>query len=169
VLVSGVFDAAAYGGHPLRGTLLAVAAGLTSALYILTLRRANLDPRRPVAPLLVATAVGTGCAALAGAAGGTLDLTPTAAGLGWLAALAVTSQVLGWLFLSVPLRTLPATTTSIVLNVQPLAALILAALILSEAPSVLQLTGGTFILAGLLVATSRQPERDATPAAPTTS
>jgi len=77
--------------------------------------------------------------------------------------------VLGWLFLSVPPRTLPATTTSIVLDVQPLAALILAAAILSEAPSLLQLAGGTLILAGLLVATGRQPDRDATPAAPTTS
>lgn len=157
VLVSGVFEAAPYGGHPIRGTLLALAAGVTSALYILTLRRANVDPRRPVGPLLVTTLVGTGVAALAGIPDGTLDLTPTAEQLGWLAALAVTSQVLGWLLLSVPLRALPATTTSIVLNVQPLAALIFAALILSETPSGAQLVGGALILAGLLSATTRSP------------
>ena len=157
VLVAGVLDAAPYGEHPVRGTLLAVAAGLTSALYILTLRQANADPLRPVAPLLYATVVGAGCAGVAGAAAGNLDLAPTAEQLLWLGLLATTSQVLGWLLLSVPLRALAATTTSIVLNAQPVAALIFAAVILSETPSALQLAGGCVIVAGLLVATSRQP------------
>lgn len=162
VLVSGVFEEAPYGGHPVRGTALALAAGVTSALYILLLRHANVDPRRPLTPLLVATFIGTGVAGVAGVPGGTLDLTPAAEPLLWLGALALTSQVVGWLLLSVPLRVLPATTTSMVLNVQPIAALVLAALILSEAPSAVQLAGGALIIAGLLAATTPTTSHEVT-------
>lgn len=173
VLISGVLEEAPYGGHPVRGTVLGVAAGLTSALYILALRRANLDRRRPVTPLFVATAIGTASAGGIGAlAAPPMDLTPPVESLVWLLVLALTSQVFGWLLLSVPLRTLRATTTSVVLNAQPVAALLFAAVILAEAPSLLQLGGGVLTLAGLLAATAggRSSAGAApTPAGPTRS
>lgn len=152
VLISGVFEAAPFGGHPVRGAILGVIAGVTSALYILALRHTNADARRPVRPLLATTVVGSLVAAAGGTAMGNLDLTPPAASLGWLLALAIVSQVLGWLLLSVPLRTLPATLTSVVLNLQPCAALVFAALLLGEAPTAPQLAGGAVTLVGLALA-----------------
>ena len=60
---------------------------------------------------------------------------------GWLALLAVTSQVLGWLLISVSLPRLPAALTSVLLLVQPVGSVALAIVILGEDPSALQLAG----------------------------
>jgi drug/metabolite transporter (DMT)-like permease len=61
--------------------------------------------------------------------------------------------VLGWLLISVSLPRLPALLTSILLMLQPVSTVILGALLLSEAPSALQLTGVAIVLAGVAVAT----------------
>lgn len=159
ILISGMLEAAPFGGHPVRGTLYGVAAGLTSALYILMLRAASLDPRRPVRPLLAATVIAVIVTWSIGQAMGDIDLTPSPTALGWLLLLAVSSQVVGWLLLSVPLRTLPATTTSIVLNIQPVAALVFASLLLGETPSGLQLAGGVVTLGALVIATGGRRDR----------
>ena len=63
--------------------------------------------------------------------------------------------MLGWLLISVSLPRLPAVVTSIILTVQPVCAVFLAALILSESPSPVQLTGVAVVLAGVGVATLR--------------
>jgi drug/metabolite transporter (DMT)-like permease len=67
--------------------------------------------------------------------------------------LALSSQVLGWLLISVSLPRLPAVLTSILLMLQPVSAVFLAALLLSEAPSAIQLAGVAVVLGGVLVAT----------------
>ena len=77
--------------------------------------------------------------------------------------LALSSQVLGWLLISVSLPRLPALLTSIVLMLQPVSAVFLAALLLSEAPSSVQLLGVAIVIAGVAFA-STQPR---TPAAAT--
>jgi drug/metabolite transporter (DMT)-like permease len=93
-----------------------------------------------------------GCAAI-GAVVGDLDLTPSWAAIGWLILLALSSQVVGWLLISTSLPRLPAVVTSILLTFQPVCAVVFAALIVDESPSLVQLGGAACILAGLLTAT----------------
>ncbi len=80
--------------------------------------------------------------------------------------LALTSQVLGWLVISISLPRLPAALTSVLLTLQPVLSVLFAAAILGEAPSGLQLLGVVFVLAALLVASAgrREPRRAAEPA-----
>jgi drug/metabolite transporter (DMT)-like permease len=87
---------------------------------------------------------------------GDARLVPTWPGAGWLITLALTSQVLGWLLIGASLPRLPAAMTSVLLTVQPIGSVALAALIFSEDPSPLQLVGVVLVLAAL-VAASRSP------------
>jgi drug/metabolite transporter (DMT)-like permease len=73
--------------------------------------------------------------------------------------LALTSQVLGWLLITVSLPRLPAALTSLLLTVQPVGSVALAAVIFGESPSAFQLVGVALVLAALLTATSRMPAR----------
>ena len=83
---------------------------------------------------------------------GDLDLLPGLESQAWLIALALSSQVLGWLLITVSLPRLPIVATSLLLTLQPAAAVVFAAILLGEDPSPLQLTGAAAILAGLIVA-----------------
>jgi drug/metabolite transporter (DMT)-like permease len=155
VLISGALEAQAYGAHPAQGVVFGVATGISYAGFILVLRAGGSDLRRPAGPLFDATWVGALGALAIGAAVGDLDLVPAWPAHGWLATLAVTSQVLGWLLISASLPRLPAALTSVLLTIQPIGSVILGAMIFSESPSGLQLLGVSAILTGLLVATRR--------------
>jgi drug/metabolite transporter (DMT)-like permease len=97
--------------------------------------------------------VATVVCVLAGLAVGDADLAPGWPGVGWLIVLALTSQVIGWLLITTSLPRLPAAITSLLLAVQPVGSVGLAALILGESPSALQLVGVALVLAAVLVAT----------------
>ena len=120
--------------------------------FLLVLRQINRDVRRPAGPLLDATAASAVVSAVAGALLGDVDLVPSWPSHAWLVLLALTSQVLGWLLISVSLPRLPAALTSVLLLVQPVGAVVLAVLILGEEPSALQLAGAAVILAGVCLA-----------------
>jgi drug/metabolite transporter (DMT)-like permease len=150
VLISGALETGAYGDHPLRGVLFGVLTGLTYAGFILVLRQGSSDLRRPAGPLFDATAVATVAAIAAGAALGEADLVPSWPAHAWLVTLALTSQVLGWLLITVSLPRLPAALTSVTLTIQPVGSVILGVILLSEDPSALQLAGVACIVAGLL-------------------
>ena len=59
---------------------------------------------------------------------------------------------MGWLLITVSLGRLPTARTSVLLTLQPLLAVLFAALIVDERPSPLQLVGAAAILAGLIIA-----------------
>ena len=120
------------------------------------LRQVNRDVRRPAGPLLDATAAAAVVSAAAGAIIGDVDLVPSWPSHAWLALLALTSQVIGWLLISVSLPRLPAALTSVLLLVQPVA-VVLAVIILGEEPSALQLAGTAVVLAGVCLATVTLP------------
>jgi drug/metabolite transporter (DMT)-like permease len=162
VLISGVIGEGTYGRDPARGVLFGILTGLTYAGFILVLRQGNTDLRRPAGPLFDATLSATVFALIGGAIVGDLDLVPTWPGHGWLATLALTSQVLGWLLISVSLPRLPAALTSVLLTIQPVGSVLLGIAIFSESPSAAQLGGVAVVLTGVLVANLR-PRR--TPAA----
>ncbi|HEY6761632.1 MAG TPA: DMT family transporter [Baekduia sp.] len=155
VLISGALESGAYGDNPTQGVVFGVATGISYAGFILVLRQGGQDLRRPAGPLADATIVATLGAIAIGAAVGDLDLVPSWPAHGWLFTLALTSQVVGWLLISASLPRLPAALTSVLLTIQPIGSVILAAIIFSESPSPLQLLGVVAILTGLVFTTRR--------------
>lgn len=154
VLISGVVEKGAYGHDATRGAIFGITAGVAYVGFLLLLRRGGADVRRPAGPLFDATAVAAIICVVAGLIIGDADLVPRWPGAGWLITLALTSQVLGWLLITVSLPRLPAAMTSLLLTIQPVGSVLLAALILSESPSPLQLFGVALVLCALLVATA---------------
>lgn len=165
VLISGVLEQGAYGDDPTLGVIYGVATGVAYSGFLLALRQGNTDFRRPAGPLFDATLVAGLGAAVAGLVLGDLDPLPGWSAQGWLVLLALSSQVLGWLLISLSLPRLPAALTSVLLTFQPVLAVVFAAVLIDEAPSVLQLLGAAAILAGIVVASSRRrPEAAPGPA-----
>lgn len=160
VLISGVVGTGAYGDNPVLGVVLGVLTALAYSAFILVLRQGNRDLRRPAGPLLDATLSAAITAAVAGAALGELDMTISFRSHGWLALLALESQVVGWILISISLPRLPAAVTSVLLMIQPVGSMILGRLILSETPSVVQVAGVVVILAAVLYASSTRERRD---------
>ena len=74
---------------------------------------------------------------------------------GWLALLALSSQVLGWLLISISLPRLPAALTSVLLTIQPVGSVLLGIAIFSESPSGAQAAGVVVVLAGVTLASVR--------------
>jgi drug/metabolite transporter (DMT)-like permease len=159
VLISGVVGSGAYGEDPLLGVVYGVLTAITYALFILILRQGNADDRRPAGPLFDATLSGAVFSALGGIVVGDIDWTPGLESQAWLVLLALSSQVLGWLLISVSLPRLPAVLTSIVLMLQPVSTVFLGAVLLSESPSPVQLVGVAVVIAGVAGATVRPRER----------
>ncbi|MEA2482346.1 MAG: hypothetical protein QOC55_293 [Thermoleophilaceae bacterium] len=156
VLISGVVGSHAYGRDPARGVIFGVATGLTYAAFILILRQSGRDLRRPVGPLFEATASATVFSAIAGLAIGDVNFVPSWPSHAWLLLLALSSQVVGWLLISVSLPRLPAALTSVLLTVQPVGSVILGVILLGESPSIVQLIGVVCIFSGVVVATARR-------------
>jgi drug/metabolite transporter (DMT)-like permease len=152
LLISGVLEHSAFGRDPTRGTLFGLGAGVAYAGFLLLLRHGGVDLRRPAGPLFDATAVGAVLCVLAGLVIGDAHLVPTWPSAGWLITLALSSQVLGWLLIGTSLPRLPAAITSMLLTVQPVGSVALAALIFGESPSPLQLVGVVLVLAALVAA-----------------
>jgi drug/metabolite transporter (DMT)-like permease len=84
---------------------------------------------------------------------GTLEpgfsLTITWPAHGWLIALAIGSQVVGWLLITIALPRLPALETSVILLLQPMLAVLWASLIFVERLSSLQWWGVAAVLGGV--------------------
>ena len=156
VLISGVFGADPYGDDPALGVLFGILTALAYSGFLLVLRRGNRDTRRPAGPLFDATLSGAIGSLAAGLLLGDVDVVPSWPAHGWLILLALTSQVVGWLLISVSLPRLPAALTSVLLTLQPAGSVLLGIVLLSEAPSAWQLGGVLVILCGLLITTSRR-------------
>ncbi|MEA2364876.1 MAG: hypothetical protein QOE69_571 [Thermoleophilaceae bacterium] len=155
ILISGVVGGGAYGKDPFLGVVFGVLTAICYALFLLILRQAGANEVRPAGPLLDASVSSAIVAAAGGLIVGDLDWVPEPESQAWLVLLAFSSQVLGWLLISVSLPRLPAVRTSIVLMLQPVGSVLLGALILSEVPSAIQLLGVVVVVAGVAVATIR--------------
>jgi drug/metabolite transporter (DMT)-like permease len=123
VLISGVLEDGAYGENPALGVVLGLLTDVAYSGFLLALRHGAGERRRVAGPQA------------------------------WLITLALSAQVVGWLLITVSLPRLPAVVTSVLLTLQPVATVVLAAILIDENPSVLQLFGAATILCGLLVAT----------------
>ena len=154
VLISGVVGEGAYGKDPTLGVVLGIATSIAYAAFILILREGSRDLRRVAGPLFHATLAAALASTVYGIAAGGLDADPGWPAHGWLATLALTAQVAGWLLISRSLPRLPAAVTSVILLLQPVGAMALAALVVDERPGLAQLVGAGMILVGVVIATS---------------
>jgi drug/metabolite transporter (DMT)-like permease len=163
VLISGVLEDGAYGEDPALGVLFGVLTGVAYTGFLLTLRHGSSDLRRAAGPLCDATLAAALLIIPPGLLLGELDLWPSASAQAWLLLLALSSQVLGWLLITVSLPRLPAVVTSVLLTLQPVCSVLLAAVLLGEDPSQLQLLGVVAILGGLLLASTARRGGDVGP------
>ena len=161
VLISGAFEHGAYGRNPGLGVAFGILTALSYSGFLLVLRAGNKDVRRPAGPLFDATLVsGLACIPI-GLVWGNLDWAPDWKAQGYLILLALSSQALGWLLISITLPRLPAALTSVLLTFQPVLSVLFAWAILGESPSALQLVGVALVLCGLLIVSAgrRQEQR----------
>lgn len=148
-LVSGLGRGDSFGSNPLLGTLLALVSAVFYAAFILGLRSSN-DIQAPSAgPLMEATAGAALAALIMGMFGDGIQFTPSWPAHGWLLALALSSQVAGWLLISYALPRLPAAETATIILLQPVLTMIWGVLIFGEQPSPIQLVGAGLVLAGV--------------------
>ena len=101
VLATGMIGGKAYGANPRLGVIFGLACSVVYALFIVIYREGSKDLRRLAGPLLDATAVGGVFALLVGPLVGGVHLFPSWHSQFWLIVLALSSQVLGWLVISV--------------------------------------------------------------------
>jgi drug/metabolite transporter (DMT)-like permease len=159
-LVAGIVGSGAYGRNPVLGVVYGLGASALYAVFLLLLRKTSSSPTGPVRPLFEVTV---------GACVGSLLLAVVLPGfslgpvwpvsLGWLAVLAVNSQVVGWLLITAWMPSVPAALTSALLLIQPAGAVLLAALVFAENPSGWQLAGVLLILLGVVAAAVFQPAK----------
>jgi drug/metabolite transporter (DMT)-like permease len=159
LLISGVVGHGGYGRNPAAGAAYGIGAGLAYVGVLLFLRRGAVDLRRPAGPLLDLTFTAAVTSAVIGAIWGDAHFVPVWPGAGWLALLAVTSQVMGWLLISISLPRLPAALTSLLLMIQPVGSLALGAIIFGESPSSVQLVGVVLVMGAVVYATRSDSAR----------
>lgn len=173
-LVAGLIGGHAYGAHPGLGVVLGVGVAVLYSVFILMLRHVTVAPGpdgRPGAvagPLFESTLGATAAALVMGLGLHDFRLGHPWPALGWLILLALTSQVLGWMLITVSMPRLPAWLVSVLLLVQPVGAVALSAAALGERPSREQLGGVALILAGVLIAVTgrTRPARGSAPPTP---
>ena len=148
-LISGVGQSNPFGDNPALGSLLALVAAIFYALFILGFRHANEEKAPAAGPLLEASIGAMITTAFFGAAGGELSLAWEWPEHGWLLALALGPQVIGWLLIGYALPRLPAVETATVILIQPAMTLVWGAIFFAERPSLLQIVGAMTVLAGV--------------------
>jgi drug/metabolite transporter (DMT)-like permease len=163
IFISGALENGAYGRNPGLGVLYGIITALAYSGFLLVLREGNRDIRRPAGPLFDATLVSALLCIPIGLVWGTMDWVPDWQAQGYLLLLALSSQVLGWLLISITLPRLPAALTSVLLTFQPVLSVLFAWAILDESPSHLQLFGVALILSGLLIASGGRRARRPAP------
>jgi drug/metabolite transporter (DMT)-like permease len=164
VLVGGLTGTHAYGADPALGVAEGAGVAVLYSMYILMLRQATSSAGQPsaVETLYEATLGGAAGSVVLGLVLHDFRLGPAWPALGWLALLALTSQVIGWLLITVSMPSLPAWMISVVLLVQPAGSVTLGYLVLGERPSPVQMLGVTLMLAGVLIAVTGRTARRAT-------
>lgn len=151
-LVAGLASHPAAGTRPLAGIGYGLGTSLAYAGFLLTLRQSSAPARHVAGPIADATAGATAGCLLLGLAFGGLWPVPGWPSLGWLLLLAMSSGTLGWLAITYALARLPAAVSALLLLLQPVASLALAAVVLGQVPDLLQVTGAVLVCGGVVAA-----------------
>ncbi|MDQ1042563.1 DMT family transporter [Streptomyces sp. V4I2] len=156
VLTGGLFEQGASGGDPTAGAVQAVLAALSYSGFLFLLRRGGFAGHVRTTYTLV-ICVSSVVSALGGAVWGTLGLAPSWRTLGWLAVVALSSQIVGWLLVAVNSPRLPSHIGAVLLLLTPVGALALGALVLGERPTPAQWLGCGLIMLSAYVTTGGAP------------
>ncbi len=148
--VSGLAGGGGTAPHPAAGVATGAAASGAYACFLLILRHAAGQGRHVAGQLFDATAGAALGALLLGLVSGGLHLAVPVHSLLSLMLLALLVQTAGWLLITSSLPRLPAAVSSLMLLVQPAAAMVLAAVILGQRPSLLQVAGAVLMCGGVL-------------------
>jgi drug/metabolite transporter (DMT)-like permease len=160
VLVSGMAGRSGTGLDPVAGVWFGIGTSAAYAGFLLILRQTAGQTRHVAGQLADATAGAAVGSVLLGLAFGGLQWQLSWQSAGWLLALALVSQTVGWLLITAALLRLPAALSSLLLLLQPAAALVLADVVLGERPTVLQVAGALLVCGGVLAVTwTRQEQR----------
>ncbi|MFI9803750.1 DMT family transporter [Streptomyces sp. NPDC052301] len=164
VLTGGVLEhGTAVGTDPRSGTVHAVLAAVCYSGFLYLLRRGGRGGHvRQLYTVVVASAAVVSM--LAGLAWYGFDLAPGWRVLGRLLAVAVSSQVVGWLLVATASPHLASHVGAILLLLTPVGAVALGAVVLGERPGPLQLAGCLLILVSAYFITARRPGADRGPA-----
>jgi drug/metabolite transporter (DMT)-like permease len=153
VLVSGLIGHATGGVHPLAGVGYGLGTSIAYAGFLLIMRQTSASTPHIAGPLFETTAFAAVSSVLLGVVFGGFQLAIGWQSFGWLLLLALTSQTIGWLLITSSLPRLPAAISSLTLLLQPAAAMLLAAAVLGEQPSIIQVAGAVLVCCGVLAAT----------------
>ncbi|MEU4745642.1 DMT family transporter [Actinosynnema sp. NPDC023658] len=145
VLAGGLAGTPAFGPDPVLGAVLALGAGVGYAAYLLLIRHSTGSGAREHTLSLATVSAGAVAVAI-GVPTDRLDLTPGWSALGWLLALALVGQVVGWMLISTALPRMSSSTGATLMLLQPVAAILLGIVLLGERPSALQLAGCLVVL-----------------------
>lgn len=158
VLAGGFAGTGSFGPDPVTGAVAAMLAGAGYAAYLFLIRLSG--GRGTQAWSLVLATISAGVVALAlGVPTGTLDLAPGWPAFGWLSALAVVGQLIGWILISAGLPRMTATTGATLMLLQPVGAVLLGIGLLGETPSVVQLVGCAGVVAAVCFAGGGSADR----------
>lgn len=149
-LVSGIGQTEAFGNNPILGAVLALAAALFYSSFILGFRASNQTYAPPAGPLMEATIGALITPLLLGLfIRPGVDFVPSWPAHGWLIAMALVAQVVGWLLIGYALPRLPAVETATIILIQPVLTMIWGALLFEERPSAIQMVGALIVLGGV--------------------
>ena len=158
-LISGILDDEPYGEYPVRGVIAGIFTAIFYSAFLIIYRFAN----RELAPAVNLQFDSTvGCALgllilsflpLQSIYVEPIDFQPSLPTHGWLLALALLSQVTGWLAIAYSLPRLPAAHTSFAILLQPTFTIIWGIIFLSESPSIQQAIGMFLILGSIIAVT----------------
>ncbi|HEY5852899.1 MAG TPA: DMT family transporter [Aldersonia sp.] len=145
--------------HLALGVAFALAAGVAYGVYIFVAGRAG-TPQRAGTQVFLGTAAAGVVGTAVGALWGPVDPTPGWPAFGWLALLAVTGQVVGWLLIGYALPRLASEVGATLLLMQPVLAVMLSILLVGERLAVAQFAGCGLVIVAVW-AVSRASSRPA--------
>jgi drug/metabolite transporter (DMT)-like permease len=137
------------------GAALGVGAGVAYTGFLLVFRASNRGLAPAAGPLLDATLGAAAGSLLAAGTDGDFTFSLTWEEFGWLLALAMVAQVVGWLLIAEALPRVPALETSVLLLLQPMLTVVWGLIIFTERLSALQWAGVALVLGGVAALTLR--------------
>ncbi len=153
-LVTGLGSETAFGERPVFGVGIASAAAFLYSAFLILYRRSNRRLGPTVGPLLDVVAGAAIVSALIGMATGNIDLDIPASSHGWLIALALGPQVVGWMLIGFAMPRLPSASSSFVILLQPTLTLIWGRILFEEIASAVQYVGVVLVLGGIAYGTA---------------
>ncbi|MGE2735881.1 DMT family transporter [Mycolicibacterium vaccae] len=136
------------GGDGVAGLAMALGSGVAYAVYLFIIGQSSAA-RHPATALFLATSSACVVGGLTASSWGTVDFTPGWGALGWLCAVALGGQVVGWMLIAHGLPLVPAETGATLLLITPVGALAAGMIFLAERPSATQLAGCVIVITAI--------------------